>query len=643
MSDFALNIEVDSQSGALRKLADPELDMTLLAYDGGAEVEVNGRPTACRVVDIQASTGEHLTTLEGHLHTTYMAGQRVQLRRQITLGGAATHHTGPPNSAHIRYELRRLPWTDMEKGIERPWGDPIEAPLFLETLGVLGGRTEWFGPKTRMRAIAIGGSGPREHVSYEDGPVAEVSQYLRSAFRSAFPGQMTIPGAMYYHPDDERWVWVIVRQPHTGGMVEIDEGRHGFRFAYFKPIGMRGEAFTPEVSIFWGRGLDESERVLAEQFDQFVEPPDWWWSTAWFWLHPIWQRGGSLAAAREAVGILSDECGVKGYGLATHDVPWAGRDIDPRSLRPSPSLGGDDQMKRLTDAIRQRGGHSYIWFTRTAMAPGGDLRDEWVVRGIDGKPLGLSPQPGSGVNIEMLNNADPGVRDYLFSVIEYYVTQLGVTGIFWDSGLQPMPPDFVDRDDLNHPGEAMAAPMKFYRDVYEFGRSLSDDFFMWHEGISTEARSNGFAVDNPTHGVNSGHVLMHRIAHRGPRRLVWRSAWSLDVAGAMPFIRPESDVGAPTDAAHYRKIAADPMNRWLCQTLASRGCRQARGVADGVSVLDEFVIAADRIKGGQVLVPEALCKGQTLVHELDGSRIEGKAVEGGVAFEVPGCGAWKMT
>jgi len=641
MADFSLQIEIDPQTGALRKLADPELDMTLLHYRGGDEIEINGRPAPCRLVEAQQAPGEHLATLDVQLHSTYMAGQRLQLRRQITLGGAGLH-TGSPHSVHLRYELRRQGWVHMEKGIERPWGNPIEAPMFLETLGVLGGRTDWFGPQTRMRAVAIGGSGPREHVSYEDGPIAEVSQWLRSAFRSAFPGQMTIAGAMYYHPEDERWMWVIVRRPHTGGTIEFDEDRQAFRFAYFKPMGMSDEAFTPEVSIFWGRGLDESDQVLAEQFDQFVEPPDWWYHTAWFWLHPIWQRGGSLAASQQAVEILSDECGVKGYGLASHDVPWAGRDIDPRSLRTSASLGGDDQIKRLADAVRQRGGHSYVWFTRTALSPGGDLRDDWVVRGIDGKPLGLQPEPGQGVNLQMLDNADPGVRDYLFAVIEHYVTQLGITGIFWDSGLQPMPPDFVQRDALNHPGEAMAAPIQFYRQVYDFGRSLSDDFFMWHEGISTEARSNGFAVDSRTHGINSGHALMHRIAHRGPRRLVWRSAWAIDVAGAMPFIRPTNDVGASQTPEHYRKIAADPINRWLCRTLEARGCRQARGVADGVAVLDEYLIAGHKIEGGRVVVPEALASGRTLVNELDQSRIEGEAVEGGVAFDVPGCGAWKM-
>jgi hypothetical protein len=643
MADLCMNINVDPQTGQLMSLSDPGLDMPLLSFRPGAEVEVNHQPLTSRLLEQNQSVDEHVSHLRLERQPTYKAGQRFNLHRYLLVGGRG-HHTGPPNSVHIRYELHREPWRGdwTEGAMDQIWGEPMEAPFFLETLGVFTAANEFFGPSTRMRTLAIGGSGPREHVSYEDGPLAEVVPWLQSSFRTSFPGQITLPGAMYYDPADERWVWIIVRRPHTGGKVEFAEDGQRFRFCYFKNVAMHEAVMAPEVSIFWGRGLDQAEKVLADQFDAFREPPAWWFNTAWFWMHPIWQPGGSFEACERAVEILGDECGVRGYGIAGHDVPWAGRDIDPRSLRPSPVLGGDDGMKRLAGKIRERGGQSFVWFTRTGMQATGDMRDRWSVRGENGKPLRLRPnKAGTGVGVEILSNAEPGFRDYLFETIEHYV-KLGVNGFFWDSGYQPMPPDFVDRPELNHPGEAMVAPMQFYEEVYRFGRSLSPDFFMWGEGITTEAVSNAFAVDNATHGLHSAHPLMHRIAHLGRRRLVWRSAWPWDLAGAFPFVSPESDINnAPTEA-YYRKIAADPMNRWLCQTVQQRGCRQAVGVGNGVAVLGEFVVAGKGVSGA-VDVPESLCRGSRLVSEVGGQTLQGQPQpDGAVRFEVPQGGAWRM-
>lgn len=633
-----LSITVDPLSGHLQRIHDPELEMDLLNFaETDAEFSLNQRPLWGHPTTMGVhGSGEHRTCLDcDGDQPSYKAGRRYELRRHI-VPNATGNHPGRSKSLHLRYSLRRVPWGEWDSGVDQSWGPPLEAPVYVETLTALGGRTDWFGPKTHMRQIAIGGSGPREHVSLEDGPVAEVVPHLQTGFRTTFPGQSTIPGALYYHPEDERWVWIMVRRPQVGGQMQFGEDALSYRFSYFKQMALHDELLCPDIGIYWGRGLAEADKVLANQFDLYREPPNWWYNTTWFWLHPMWQPDADFDAMAQGIKILMDECGVNGFGFGIHDIPRAGHDIEDRSYRVDPGLGGEDKLKRCCDLIHRKGGHSYAWYTRAGMHPFGDCRSDWAVRGEDGRKIMLD-----GLRIDMLDSKHPGYEQYILDGIEYYLRDVGMTGVFWDSAFQAMPPDFGDRPFLECPGEGMVCAPSLYEKAYRFGKRLSSDFFMFSEGITTESTCNAFAVDNATHGPHSGHRLMHRIAHAGPRRLVWRSAWPHDVAGAFPFIRPVCDIHLPCTAQTYKTIAADAMNQWLCETVRERGCRQAAGIADGVSVLDEFIVAAHTCKG-EITVPENLAQGTELVHEITGQRIAGTPTEDGVRFTLPDSGAWKM-
>lgn len=640
MSDFSLRIELDPSTGQLLELHDPTLDMPILRFRQGAEIEFNGVAPDAAVSEVFEDHGRHVTTFDLTQHKSYKAGQRFAAKRFITLGGVS-HATGPSQSLHMRYEFKRVPWGDWEHATPEIWGPPLEAPFVLETLGLLGAPTDWFGPNTRMRVYALGGCGPREHVSYEDGPVREVLPYVQSDFRQAFPGQITIPGAMYYDPETERYVWIVMRRPHTGGTIEHGVDHQRFRVTYYQQLKVQDQTFSPEVSVFWGRGLDEADRVLAEQFDLFEEPPSWWFHTVWFWLHPMFQANGSLEASARAVDILSRECGVNGFGLGAHDVPWSGRDIDPRSLGPMRIRGGDDRMKRLCDRIHEADGHSYVWITRTGLFPYPDLRESWKVKGEDGRALEAASD--QFVNVQMFQNGDSGVRDYLFEVIDHYVNEIGVDGVFWDSGIQPMPPDFAPHDGLDFPGQAMTAPYRFYEQMYRYGKSLTPDFFTWIEGTSTEVMTNALSCHQAGEQGEPIQRLMQRIAHAGPRRLVWRTPYDLDVSGAFPRLRPGDDVGKPPTDEPYHEIAADPMNQWLCRFVRERGCRDAVGVGPGAAVLDDTLVLGHKAPT-TVDVPQALARSGKLASHLEGGgEVAGdRQPDGAVRFELPGAGAWRF-
>lgn len=639
MATFPLDLEMDTDTGQLRAIRDPALDMPVLQFDAGHELALNGAPLPLRYLEHEAAATEHRTRMRARHVPVYQGGATIDVRRQITLGGKGLH-AAPSRSLHLHYELTRVPSEPADDPLDAIWGAPVEMTLWLETVAALTAPTAWFGRGTHMRAVAIGGSGPREHVSLEDGPVAQVVPWLQTAFRSSFPGQQTVTGALYYLPRDERYVWVVIRRPALPGRIEFRRDGQAVRFACLRELAPNTSLMLPDISFYWGRGLDDADRVFAEQFDRYAEPPDWWYRTSWFWLHPGWQTDGNFRTMDEGVRVLMDEGGVNGFGIFGHELPASGRDCDPRSFGPNPMLGGEEGLRKAVDRIRGGGGHAYLWMSRTGMAPGPEYDEAWAVRGRDGRAVELRPRGNGGVRLNILNCADPAVRDYLFAWIEFYVTQVGITGIFWDSGTQPMPPDFVARPGMQ-PTDCMTGLLRFYEEVYRFGRSLSDDFFMWMEGFNTDVRSNAYCIQARRHGDHSGHRLIHRIAHRGPQRLVWRSGYRHDLASGFPFVSPSHDIGLPPTAAAYRKIARDPVNRWLTETVRERGCRAATGVGDGVSRLDEFIVVSpdgDR----RVTLPAEACPGRALKSVLGGQVVRARTAGDRLRFALDADGPWEF-
>lgn len=635
-----MEITYDDRTGQIQSLVDTRSGREVISFAPGHEFEVNHRPLSVEVMKHKPFWGGIMTRFDVRSMDCYLAGARYELQR-VVVPRASGNDGGNGDSVHIRHTLRRKEWGDWEDPLDDLWEHPIESPELIKTMSVLCASTPFFGEKTHMRAIAIGGSGPREHVSLEDGPIAEVMPWLQTRFRNTFPGQSTVPGALYYDPEDERWLWIVTHHPYIGGDVGFSEDGIRFNFHPFQQMSMHDRFVLPDISIYYGQGMDEADKVMATLFDLYEEPPEWWYKTTWFWLHPLFQKNANYENMQKAVDILMDECGVNGFGLILHHLSPAGADCECHSPKSSPILGGDDRLKPVLKRIREKGGHTYAWMARYGrIAAGGPQtwQNDWALRGIDTRPVGHEV-------FRICDSHSPDWRAFLRKWVEYYVRYLGVDGIFWDSAFQPMVPNFSDASNswLNCPGEAMAGGPSFYEEIYRFGKDLHEDFFMWGEGITTECMMNAFAVDNRTHGDRSGHALMHRIAHAGPRRLVWRSAWPHDVSGAFPFLKPVNDVGRDLASDFYEEVASDPMNQWVCKTVKERGCRQARGIADGIAVLDEFIVVSpDEKLLGPVTVPGDLARGSSLIHVISGEKLEGVNADDGVRFDLTATGAWRM-
>ncbi len=634
---FSLPLEQDSASGQLLRIGAEGQEMPIFQAEPGTELFLNDVPLETTLVSSSSARGEHLTEMTADVRVGYGAGARLEIRRMISRGGYGLR-PGVHNSVHIRYEITRVPVIEAADGYDYIWKRPVESPIHLDSVTVLGAPQTFFGPTTRMKTFAIGGTGPREHVSLEDGPIADVLPWLKTGFRTEFPGQLSANGALYYHPDTEEWVWILVRRPTTTGRILFDENQHAYRFGYHKDLPIQDEIWTPAVSYFWGQGLDAADKLLADQFDVYEEMPDWGWNTVWFWLHSPWTKDVNYAKAAEAVKILSGECGVNGYGIFAHDLPLSGNDCDLHSPAPSPTMGGEPGMKQLTQTIRAHQAHSYAWISRHGFRPDSmDFNPQWGVKGIDDRHIRLRNPPDTGVNLDMLNPSDPDFKRYLQGWITRYVKDYGIDGLFWDSGYQPSPPDFGKKPYLRWPGQANALSQKFYADILRFGKDLHPDFFMWAEGISLDMPMNLFSVDAKKHGENSGNRYMQKLAHLGSKRIMWRSHWKHDLASGFVMLNPMNDIGM--SFKDYKTIANDPVNQWVCKTVRERGVKYATGLGDGISRLDEFVMVSPEA-GGSVLIPDA--PSETLGHVLSGTSVTGTREEGGIRFDLTETGPYSF-
>jgi len=638
LANDKIAVTLNDQTGAIEHLYDVPTEREILRFAQGPALEVNRRPVSPRVASVHDAWGDVTVRLDVPIVDNYMAGARYQLEQSVIAGGVANHLPGR-NSAHLRHTIVRVPMAEHREPLDDLWQSPIEAPHRIDSMTVLCAPTAFFGPGTKMRAVAIGGSGPREHVSIEDDAIEKVLPWVQTKFRTQTPGHMGLPGFLYYHPEDERWLYVVVRHPHQG--VRFHPSLDGLKVEMFahQDMSMHGRIVFPDISFYWGRGMAEADRQFAEFFDLYEEPPGWWWNTTWFWAHTFWQPDATFDKLRGAVDVLMDDCGVTGFGLSAHDLPLAGSDVEQRSMRPSPRLGGEAAYRRLVKHIRDRGGKTYMFMARYGKLQAGgpdNWRDDWAIRGVDGRPVGRNA-------FRVVDAHHPGWRDYLKRWIARFI-DMGVDGVFWDSAFQPMPPNFSEASKayLNNPAEAMVGGPDCYEDLYRFGRSLHKDFFMWGEGLTTEFTTNGFAVDNRSHGEHSGHMAMARLAHAGPQRLVWRcDAFPRDLTGGFPFIHPRADIHASFDSDFYERAAADPHNRWTCQTVKDRGCRHAIGVGDGASVLDEFLVLGHGAPT-DVTVPAALARSERLQSVIDGTKVSGEPTATGIRFRLPDTGAWSF-
>ncbi len=647
-----LDISYDPGSGQVLRVFDRGLDMEVIRFAPGSEVQINGQPLPMQLTGTDDESTPWIPAWQCMLRANVYPGEGMaqgwNVFRQMVVGSANNPgggHINPPNSVHFRYRFDReiVHRYDTPDPQAASWR-PMMAPVWLDTIGTFCSRTDWFGPETRMLAAHFGGCGPRSHVSCEDAPVKEVVPHLWNMFRRTHPGVQAIPGAVYYHPDG-RWLWVTCQRPSVGMHWDYALDGQAAQFQYHARLGPNEIVHTPEVSLYWGKGgREEMLRFINASFIAYEEPADWWYRTTWFWLH-WWQfRPRGYDDMIEHVKFLHGELGITGFGLTSHDVRPGCFDCGATSLRPSPHVGGAAGLRRLGETVRDLGGKMFVWLPFMGLAqPGLDLQDHWRIKGDDGRAF-ESFSMGAYDMYHAVNFNHPEVQQYFLGWIRRYITEFHVDGIFWDCGGAPMPPDFSPpetRPFQRFPSESMIGGYRFMDTIMQKGREWSKDFFMWHECFGTDLPGTGYSTHS---GSDAFAIELTRV---GPKRLVFRSSSTYNLYGGFAMVSPGSDTvfRSPVSTETYRPMATNAMNKWLVKFVREHGCREAVGVQPHVALCANHVVVDPTRKGEprQVTLPPWAGEPQALRNVLTGERVSPKGKsDAGVSFELAGEAAYEI-
>lgn len=583
--------EIDAGSGNLVTLTDRRLDLEIINQAPDWELQVNRQSHPLKLEFHQDGRG----LLEIIARTQHFGGHSqgwaLQVGRIMVPG---------ESSLHIQYRIKRV---RLQERVLIPGPNPyeLEMPLWIDTLGFLGWKYALVRPDSIMRVAHLGAAGPREHLSFEEGTVESVVPHLHHFYRRTYPGQQAVPGVLFYRKDTDAWFCIYSRRAKLAHISDFTVDGTRFHVQYHKLMQPDGEFPVPEFSLEWGRGRESMETFWTGMFDQYEEPPDWLYRTTWAMMdyHTVYSnkqvfRPGpfkfrELGMAAEA-SIKAG--GANGFWLYTHTIRRSDSDTAPYSAGPNPDQGTHREFRDMIRRIHDAGGRAVVWLSTTGLRPGGDLRPEWQVRGVDGRPY-ISWGFNAHEFIGTCNPLHPGFRAYMLDWTRRYLEEFDVDGFFLDCGVFTYPCDFSPWFVENHfPSEFGPAMRELYRDMWDLAQRIKPgQVHMFHEGVHADYAASGYMMcGHKRPPLPAGELSMWRQMVRFGeygKRLVWSSFTPFDLASGFVHWNP---VAGGTDREAMLKYAADPMNQLVVKMVREQGVRGARGITDGVSRLGNTLV-----------------------------------------------------
>jgi hypothetical protein len=228
-----------------------------------------------------------------------------------------------------------------------------------------------------------------------------------------------------------------------------------------------------------------------------------------------------------------------------------------------------------------------------------------------------------------------------------YVEDFDVDGFFLDCGVFTLPCDFDPAHTAGHfPSEAGPAMRELYREMWDIIQEVKpNDFHMWYEGVHADYAGSGFCHGNitvppPPPGVMTGQRMMYNFVKHG-KRLVWGTLHAYDLACGYAQWNPA--MGGLESVAQAREVAADPMNQFIVKLVREVGVRDARGITDGLSWLDDLLVTIPEYEGRATLTEPALQDLKAVEHVLTGEQVLVQEDEQGrPALELQGGAAYHI-
>lgn len=639
-----LYAEIDAESGDLTRLTDRRLKLDIIDQRPDWEFQVNRQSHPLKL----EFNKDHRGLLETIARTQHFGGHSqgwaLQVGRIMVPG---------ESSLHIQYRIKRV---RLQERVHVPGPNPyeLEMPLWIDTLGFLGWKFSLVRPDSIMRVAHLGAAGPREHLSFEEGTVESVVPHLDHFYRRTYPGQQAVPGVLFHRKDTDAWLCIYSRRAKLAHISDFTADGTRFHVQYHKLMDPDAEFPVPEFSLAWGRGKESMETFWADMFDQYEEPPEWLYRTTWAMMdyHTVYSskqvfRPGPFKF--RDIGVAAEASikagGANGFWLYTHTIRRSDSDTAPYSAGPNPDQGTHTEFRDMIRRIHDAGGRAVVWLSTTGLRPGGDLRPEWQVRGVDGRPY-ISWGFNAHEFIGACNPLHPGYRAYMLDWTRRYLEDFDVDGFFLDCGVFTDPCDFSPWFVENHfPSELGPSMRELYQDMWDLAQKIKPgQVHMFHEGVHADYAASGYMMCGMKmpplpEGQLSNWRQMVQFSQYG-KRLNWSSFTPFDLASGFVHWNP---VAGGTDKEAMLKYASAPMNQFVCKLVREQGVREAIGLTDGVSRLGNTLVTVPSFKHLLPLSLPGLEGAQRLRNAISGEVLERSKTENlGPAFQLQGGSAYHI-
>jgi hypothetical protein len=503
MANEGLRVRCDDKTGQVSsvKLYGQELLDTNAPC--ASELFVNGQPLKLRPHTDPNDPTRKLTHLKGEHFVDQFAGWGLVLAR-VMGGRPKLKHNCFGIQTLVRREL-----CDQTCPCPGPGGPVVEAPLWVDTFGVLNWNWKFWGDDTRMLFCSAHSSGPSDefgHVGYEHDKPEACKRFMQNVWRRLYPGNMAIHGGLFYNAKTHHWLAITCRQPQVGYIINIEQAGRGvsYDFTLHAQFGIGETLQLPEIKIYYGRTHDEMMRWLADYVTfYYEEPPEWVFKTLWgeglAWNNQAtWKQQADHWEKRLDSGELT---GI-GYSLVTNRPVTSG--TTPLGYEPDPNHGTQDEFRAMCRRIADRGVPLLVWMSHSGLLYGGgrDIDDDWFIRGIDGRICASWGSIDQG-GLTHVNPGHPGYIEYTKKWIRFYIKECGAKGIFLDCLAWCFPPDFKPRPFMRYPGDTNLMAVKFVREVYAHIKDCDPEAILLGEGTSMDFPVNVFSVNsNPKRALD---------------------------------------------------------------------------------------------------------------------------------------------
>ncbi len=595
----AFEILADTRSGCMasfrlygRELLDSEVTPRELLVNG-EPLDLRATPhTWTNISDFpQCTTGAAVNEMHACRFLSHYTGFGLDVTRALRVI--------QPTHVALTYTVQRTKIRTLPECPGPGWG-AIEAPLHLTALTLPCLPWKLFGTNTQMIALNTGSAGPRNHLGYENGPVANTKAAINTFFRRQYSGDMGFPGAVFYDPQSGHWLAISCRRPQIAYNLNHTAAELGVAFD-FLPMGelkLNQTVQLPSVMFHAGQSRAEMDRFIASFMSLYYEEPaDWFYRTTWFAMAVGPESFGSWKQVHQAALHLTEAGGVSGIFFTLHARNLAFGGTSPNSSGPCEELGPRADFADMMRDLKARGVRTMVWMSSCGLNPQGDADPDWFMRGIDGDWLaswGLPHQP----HIVFINHLHPGYQAYVRRWLEYYLGDCGVDSVFFDCAGFSYPCDYAPRAFMRYPSDVMLGNVRFFDFVQETVRRIRPDAVIMTEGHSFDAFANVTSLSNePAEADGIGQrdrVLAFR--HQGGKRFCVLSSMEADLGSGYVIIEPGANYsiapdGSDVNLREYARIGADPFNVLLTKIMNEHGCREAINLpcGGGVSLLKNFL------------------------------------------------------